>query len=45
MVGNAVEGQAAWAFTQSTSGILIALMSPFSRRHGRRRRKSASPTS
>ena len=29
MVGNAVEGQAAWAFTQSTSGILIALMSPF----------------
>ena len=29
MVGNAVEGQAAWAFTQSTSGILIALLSPF----------------
>jgi UMF1 family MFS transporter len=29
MVGNPVEGQAAWAFTQSTSGILIALMSPF----------------
>jgi UMF1 family MFS transporter len=29
MVGNAIEGQAAWAFTQSTSGILIALMSPF----------------
>ena len=29
MVGNAVDGQAAWAFTQSTSGILIALMSPF----------------
>src|SRR5262249_49916279 len=24
-----VRGQAAWAFTQSTSGILIALMSPF----------------
>ncbi len=29
MVGNPVKGQAAWAFTQSTSGILIALMSPF----------------
>ncbi|HTR84714.1 MAG TPA: MFS transporter [Reyranella sp.] len=29
MVGDAVRGQAAWAFTQSTSGILIALMSPF----------------
>lgn len=29
MVGNPVEGQAAWAFTQSASGILIALMSPF----------------
>jgi UMF1 family MFS transporter len=29
IVGNAIEGQAAWAFTQSTSGILIALMSPF----------------
>lgn len=29
MVGNPVDGQAAWAFTQSTSGILIALMSPF----------------
>jgi UMF1 family MFS transporter len=29
MVGDPVRGQAAWAFTQSTSGILIALMSPF----------------
>ena len=29
MIGDAVKGQAAWAFTQSTSGILIALMSPF----------------
>jgi len=29
MVGDPVKGQAAWAFTQSTSGILIALMSPF----------------
>ena len=29
MVGNPVQGQAAWAFTQSSSGILIALMSPF----------------
>ena len=29
MVGNPVDGQAAWAFTQSISGILIALMSPF----------------
>jgi UMF1 family MFS transporter len=29
MVGDPVQGQAAWAFTQSTSGILIALMSPF----------------
>lgn len=29
MVGDPVAGQAAWAFTQSTSGILIALMSPF----------------
>jgi len=29
MVGDPVAGQASWAFTQSTSGILIALMSPF----------------
>ena len=29
LVGDPVKGQAAWAFTQSTSGILIALMSPF----------------
>jgi UMF1 family MFS transporter len=29
MVGDPVAGQSAWAFTQSTSGILIALMSPF----------------
>lgn len=29
MVGDPVAGQAAWAFTQSSSGILIALMSPF----------------
>ncbi|SEO99097.1 MFS transporter, UMF1 family [Rhodospirillales bacterium URHD0017] len=29
MVGDPVQGQAAWAFTQSSSGILIALMSPF----------------
>ena len=29
MVGDSVKGQAAWAFTQSTSGVLIALMSPF----------------
>lgn len=29
MVGNPVDGQAAWAFTQSASGVLIALMSPF----------------
>ena len=29
MVGDPVKGQAAWAFTQSTSGVLIALMSPF----------------
>ena len=27
MVGDPVAGQSAWAFTQSTSGILIALMS------------------
>jgi UMF1 family MFS transporter len=29
MVGDPVRGQAAWAFTQSTAGVLIALMSPF----------------
>ncbi|HEX4509394.1 MAG TPA: MFS transporter, partial [Burkholderiaceae bacterium] len=29
MIGDAVQGQSAWAFTQSISGILIALMSPF----------------
>jgi UMF1 family MFS transporter len=29
MVGDPVQGQSAWAFTQSISGILIALMSPF----------------
>jgi MFS transporter, UMF1 family len=29
MVGDPVRGQAEWAFTQSTSGVLIALMSPF----------------
>ena len=29
MVGDPIQGQAAWAFTQSASGILIALMSPF----------------
>lgn len=29
LVGDPVKGQSAWAFTQSTSGILIALMSPF----------------
>ena len=29
MVGDPVKGQAAWAFTQSTAGVLIALMSPF----------------
>ena len=29
LVGDPVHGQAAWAFTQSASGILIALMSPF----------------
>ena len=29
LVGDPVKGQAAWAFTQSASGILIALMSPF----------------
>jgi UMF1 family MFS transporter len=29
MVGDPVRGQAAWAFTQSTAGVLIAVMSPF----------------
>src|SRR5262245_37622608 len=29
MVGDPVAGQAAWAFTQSVAGILIAIMSPF----------------
>jgi UMF1 family MFS transporter len=29
MIGDAVKGQAAWAFTQSTAGIFIALLSPF----------------
>jgi len=29
MVGDAVRGQSAWAFTQSSAGILIAVMSPF----------------
>ncbi|HET6605265.1 MAG TPA: MFS transporter, partial [Rhodopila sp.] len=29
MIGDAVHGQSAWAFTQSISGILIAIMSPF----------------
>ncbi|WP_421995533.1 MFS transporter [Reyranella sp.] len=29
MVGDPVQGQSAWAFTQSASGVLIALMSPF----------------
>jgi UMF1 family MFS transporter len=29
LVGDPVKGQSAWAFTQSTSGILIAVMSPF----------------
>lgn len=29
MVGDPVAGQAAWGFTQSASGILIALLSPF----------------
>ena len=38
MIGDPVKGQAAWAFTQSTSGILIALHEPVPRRHGRRRR-------
>jgi MFS transporter, UMF1 family len=29
MVGDAVKGQAEWAFTQSTSGVIIAVLSPF----------------
>jgi UMF1 family MFS transporter len=29
MIGDPVHGQSAWAFTQSISGILIAVMSPF----------------
>ena len=29
MIGDPVQGQSAWAFTQSIAGILIALMSPF----------------
>lgn len=29
MIGDAVKGQAAWAFTQSTAAIFVALLSPF----------------
>jgi MFS transporter, UMF1 family len=29
MVGDPIKGQADWAFTQSTSGIIIAVLSPF----------------
>ena len=29
MIGDAVAGQTAWAFTQSASGIIIAVLSPF----------------
>ena len=29
MIGDPVKGQAEWAFTQSTSGVIIALLSPF----------------
>ncbi len=29
MIGDPVKGQAAWAFTQSTAGIIIAVLSPF----------------
>jgi UMF1 family MFS transporter len=29
MIGDAVKGQTAWAFTQSASGLIIAVMSPF----------------
>jgi MFS transporter, UMF1 family len=29
MIGDPVQGQSAWAFTQSTAGIVIAVLSPF----------------
>ncbi len=29
MIGDPVKGQAEWAFTQSTSGVIIAVLSPF----------------
>ncbi|MCX7362748.1 MAG: MFS transporter [Alphaproteobacteria bacterium] len=29
MIGDAVQGQTAWAFTQSVAGLLVAVMSPF----------------
>src|SRR5258707_12051471 len=29
MVGDPIKGQSEWAFTQSTSGVIIALLSPF----------------
>ena len=29
MIGDPIKGQAEWAFTQSTSGIIIAVLSPF----------------
>ncbi|MBS0521300.1 MAG: MFS transporter [Proteobacteria bacterium] len=29
MIGDAVAGQSAWAFTQSTAGLIIAVLSPF----------------
>src|SRR5205807_3837517 len=29
MIGDAVAGQTAWAFTQSVAGIIIAVLSPF----------------
>ncbi len=29
MIGDPVKGQAEWAFTQSTSGVIIAILSPF----------------
>jgi MFS transporter, UMF1 family len=29
MIGDPVKGQATWAFTQSTSGVIIAVLSPF----------------
>ena len=38
MIGDPIKGQAEWAFTQSTSGIIIARAEPLPRRHGRRRR-------